>query len=52
VESEILEIRPSRSRPDRGMVTVRSDTRNQQDDVVQTLVDRLVVPCRLPIGDT
>jgi acyl dehydratase len=52
VESEILEIRPSRSRPDRGMVTVRSDTRNQQDEVVQTLVARLVVPCRPPIGDT
>jgi acyl dehydratase len=46
VESEVLEIRPSRSRPDRGMATVRSDTRNQQDEVVQTLVARLVVPRR------
>src|SRR5262249_39557838 len=29
VESEILELRPSRSRPDRGVVTVRSETRDQ-----------------------
>ncbi len=48
VESEVLEIRPSRSRPERGMVTVRSDTRNQRDEVVQTLIARLVVPRRPP----
>src|SRR6185295_6145485 len=29
VESEILEVRPSRSRPDRGIVTIRSETRDQ-----------------------
>ncbi len=46
VGSEIVEIRPSRSRPDRGMVTVRSDTRNQRGEVVQTLMARLVVPRR------
>src|SRR5262245_24068976 len=27
VESEIIEVRPSRSRPDRGVVTIRSETR-------------------------
>ena len=31
VESEILEFRPSRSRPDRGIATIRSETRNQFD---------------------
>jgi acyl dehydratase len=46
VESEILELRPSRSRPDRGVVTVRSETRDQQGVVVQVLVARLVVPRR------
>lgn len=46
VESEVLEIRPSRSRPDRGMVTTRSDTRNQRGEIVQTLLARLVVPRR------
>ena len=48
VESEILEVRPSRSRPDRGIVTVRSETRNQVSVVVQVLVAKLVVPRRIP----
>jgi acyl dehydratase len=43
VESEILELRPSRSRPDRGIATVRSETRNQRGDTVQVLVAKLVV---------
>jgi acyl dehydratase len=47
VESEILELRPSRSRPDRGTVTVRSETRDQLGEVVQVLVAKLVVPRRI-----
>jgi acyl dehydratase len=43
VESEILELRPSRSHPDRGIATVRSETRNQRGEIVQILVTRLVV---------
>jgi acyl dehydratase len=46
VESEVLEIRPSRSRPDRGMATVRTETRNQRGEVVQTLTVKIVVPRR------
>ncbi len=46
VESEVVEITPSRSRPDRGMVTMRSETRNQRGEVVQTLTAKLVVPRR------
>ena len=46
VESEVIEIKPSRSRPDRGIVTVRSETRNQRAEVVQILVAKLVVPRR------
>jgi acyl dehydratase len=46
VESEVVEIKPSRSRPDRGMVVVRSDTRNQRGEVVQTLTAKLIVPRR------
>ena len=38
VVSEIEEVAPSRSRPDRGMVKVRSETRNQRDEVVQVLI--------------
>jgi acyl dehydratase len=46
VESEILEITPSRSRPDRGMVTVRTGTLNQRDETVQVLTAKLIVPRR------
>ena len=46
VESEVVEIAPSRSRPDRGMVTMRSETKNQRGEVVQVLVAKLVVPKR------
>ncbi|MBI2826014.1 MAG: MaoC family dehydratase [Planctomycetia bacterium] len=44
VESEIVEIKPSRSRPDRGLVTVRSETKNERGETVQVLVSKLVVP--------
>ncbi len=46
VESEIMAITPSRSRPDRGMATVRSLTRNQRKEVVQELTAKLIVPRR------
>jgi acyl dehydratase len=46
VESEVIEVRPSRSRPDRGTVTTRSETRNQRGEVVQILVSKLIVPRR------
>jgi len=46
VRTEVIEITPSRSRPDRGMVTVRSETVNQRGETVQTLTARLVVPRR------
>jgi acyl dehydratase len=46
VESEILELRPSRSRPDRGMATIRSETVNQLGEIVQVLIAKLVVPRR------
>jgi acyl dehydratase len=48
VESEILELRPLRSRPDKGLATVRSETKNQAGEVVQTLTARLIVPRRNP----
>jgi acyl dehydratase len=44
VESEVVEVKESRSRPDRGMVTMRSETKNQRGEVVQVLVAKLVVP--------
>ena len=46
VESEVVEITPSRSRSDRGMATVRTRTRNQKNEVVQEFTAKLIVPRR------
>jgi acyl dehydratase len=46
VESEILEVRPSKSRPGQGMIKVRTTTLNQNDEEVQVNVGNLVVPRR------
>jgi acyl dehydratase len=43
VESEILEILPSRSKTDRGIVIVRTVTLNQNSDPVQVLTAKLLV---------
>ena len=43
-----LEIMPSRSKPDRGTVTVRCMTRNQNGETVQSFTPKLVVPRRPP----
>ena len=42
VRSTIREIRPSRSRPDRGMVQTRSLTLNQEGEVLQELTANLL----------
>ena len=46
VHSEVVAATPSRSRPDRGVVTLRSETRNQRGEVVQVLSAKLLVPRR------
>ncbi|WP_445681153.1 MaoC family dehydratase [Radicibacter daui] len=46
VVSEVLEVRASRSHPERGLVTLRSETRNQKGDTVQVTTMKLVVPRR------
>jgi len=43
VESEITEVKPSKSRPERGFITLKSETKNQKDEVVQLLVVKLLV---------
>lgn len=48
VHSEVVEMRPSRSHPERGTVLLRSETRNQHGDSVQVLTAKLVVP-RKPV---
>ncbi|MBY0296063.1 MAG: MaoC family dehydratase [Methylobacterium sp.] len=51
LESEVLELRPSRSRPMQGLAKVRTTTLNQDGAPVQVLVANLVVMRREPGGD-
>ncbi len=46
VESEVLEVRPSRSRPDQGLLKVRTTTLNQNGEPVQIAIGNLMVPRR------
>ena len=43
VRSEVLETRPSRSKPDRGMIRVRVDTQNQNGELVPRFLGQRVV---------
>lgn len=45
-ESEVLEVRPSKSRPEQGMIKVRTNTLNQNGEAVQVSVGNLVVQRR------
>jgi acyl dehydratase len=46
VESEVLEVRPSQSRPRQGLLKVRTTTLNQAGEAVQIQVSNLLVPRR------
>ena len=46
LESEVLEVRASKSRPSLGLIKVRTTTLNQNGEPVQILVANLVVPRR------
>lgn len=52
VESEVVEITPSRSRPNRGMVTMRNETRNQRGETAQLFTAKLVVHRRAATPST
>src|SRR6266705_2059903 len=43
IVSEVLEVRPSRSRADQGLIKVRTTTLNQNDEAVQVIIANLVV---------
>jgi acyl dehydratase len=45
-KSEILEVRPSKSKPDRGMIRVQTTTFNQNDETVMIFTGNLLVPRR------
>ncbi|MCI2809859.1 MaoC family dehydratase [Eoetvoesiella caeni] len=46
VVSEVMEIIPSRSKPQQGIAVMRCETRNQNDEVLQILTAKLIVPRR------
>lgn len=46
VDCEVLEVTPSRSRPERGMALMRCETRNQRGEVVQRFTVKVIVPRR------
>ncbi len=43
VESEIVDLKPSRSHTGSGMATLRSETHNQHGEIVQVLTAKLVI---------
>jgi acyl dehydratase len=49
VEWEVLEVRPSTSKPDRGTARLQVTTRNQQGEIVLSLVTTILLP-RRPAG--
>ena len=46
MQSEVLEVRVSKSRPTQGLIKVRGTTLNQHDEAVQVFVGNLLVRCR------
>jgi acyl dehydratase len=43
LQTEIVEVRPSRSKPDRGIIRIRNTTTNQNGEVVQTFLASVLV---------
>ena len=46
VVSIVMEVTPSRSRPERGMALLRTETRNQKGELLQIFTAKCVVPRR------
>jgi acyl dehydratase len=47
IELEVMAVRQSRSKPDRGLVQIRAITRNQDEQIVQTVTHTMMVPNRI-----
>ena len=47
-ENEVLEVRPSRSKPDRGMARIRTTAYNQRNEPVLVVTAKVLVPKRHP----
>jgi len=51
VETEIVDLRPSRSRPAYGIIRLRNVTTNQRGEIVQTMLASAMVPMRAKARD-
>jgi acyl dehydratase len=51
VECEVIDVRPSKSRPEQGLIKLRTTTLNQNDEAVLMHVVNLVVPRRKNVVD-
>ena len=51
VETEILDLRPSRSKPGYGIIRLRNVTTNQGGEIVQTMLANAMVPRRSETTD-
>jgi acyl dehydratase len=49
LETEILDVRPSKSKPDRGIIRIRNVTTNQRNEVVQSFIASVLVRRRVPV---
>jgi acyl dehydratase len=52
VECEVIEVRPSKSRPAQGLIKLRTTTLNQHDEAVLVYVVNMVVQRRSEAGET
>jgi acyl dehydratase len=51
VECEVIEVRPSKSRPAQGLIKLRTTTLNQHDEAVLVYVVNMVVQRRSEAGE-
>ena len=48
VQLEVVAMRPSRSRPDRGLITLRATTFNQDNEIVMSAEHTVMLPRQVP----
>ena len=46
IVTEVLEVRPSKARPEQGLIKMRTQTMNQEDQPVMIFVANMLVPRR------
>jgi acyl dehydratase len=52
VEAEVIAARPSRSRPEKGLLKIRTNTLNQRGELVMTAMHTVMLPRKTPAFDS